>query len=297
MTIGMIGLGHMGGAMARRLIEKGQSVIGYDTSAQAMTAFAAAGGSPAASPRAVADGAEIVFASLPGKKASFDTAFNADGVMRGSRIRTYIETSTLGRAAIATIAEKLATAGIGFLDAPISGGPKAAAVGSLTAIIAGPKAEIEAVRPAFALMATNIFVVGDTAGMAQVCKLVNNILSITAFVTSCEAIAMGVKAGLDARTMIDVINVSTGRNSATLDKFPKAILPRTFDYGGPLTIGLKDIDLYLELARDTHMPAVMGFSVSGLFNHIATRLGAEADYSTMIKVFEEWGDVVVGDSA
>jgi len=295
MTIGMIGLGHMGGAMARRLIDKGRSVIGYDVAAHATAQFADAGGAIAASPREIADNADIVLACLPGKQASFDTAFGAQGIVHGSRVKTYVEMSTLGRASIATIAGKLADAGIGFLDAPISGGPKAAAVGSLTAIVAGPKAGIDATREVLELFAANVFVVGDTPGMAQVCKLVNNILSITAFVTSCEAITMGVKAGLDARTMIDVINVSTGRNSATVDKFPKAILPRSFDYGGPLAIGLKDIDLYLELARDTHMPAVMGFSVSGLFNHIAARLGAEADYSTMIKVFEEWGDVVVGD--
>jgi 3-hydroxyisobutyrate dehydrogenase-like beta-hydroxyacid dehydrogenase len=81
-----------------------------------------------------------------------------------------------------------------------------------------------------------------------------------------------------------------------MDKFPKSILPRTFNYGGPLAIGLKDIDLYLELAHDMRMPAAVATTVSGMFNHIASRLGAEADYSTMIKVFEEWGDVIVGDA-
>lgn len=294
MIVGMIGLGHMGGSMALRMIEMGCAVVGYDVSADAMARFAAAGGEVAQSPRDVADRAELVFACLPGKKASFDAGFGPDGVIHGGAIRTYVEMSTLGRGAITTIADQFSATRIGFLDAPISGGPKGAAVGSLTAIVAGPGDLIEAVRGTLGHVASNVFVVGDTPGMAQVCKLVNNILSITAFVTSCEAIAMGVKAGLDARTMIDVINVSTGRNSATVDKFPKAVLPRTFDYGGPLTIGLKDLDLYLELARDTQMPAVMGFSVSGLFGHIAGRLGAESDYSTMIKVFEEWGGIVVG---
>jgi 3-hydroxyisobutyrate dehydrogenase-like beta-hydroxyacid dehydrogenase len=297
MNVGMIGLGHMGGAMARRMMQRGHAVIGFDPAPDARARFEAAGGTAVESPRAVADAADLVFACLPGKAASFATAFGDDGIVHGHRVRTYVEMSTLGRAAVATIADGLSGTKIGFLDAPISGGPKGAEAGTLTAIVAGGQSEIAAARPALDDIASNVFIVGDTPGMAQVCKLVNNILSITAMVTSCEAIAMGVKAGLDARTMIDVINVSTGRNSATMDKFPKAILPRSFDYGGPLSIGLKDIDLYLELARDTRMPAMMGFGVSGLFGHIATRLGAEADYSTMIKVFEEWGDVVVGGEA
>ena len=297
MDIGMIGLGHMGGAMAQRMMEQGHAVVGFDTAPDACARFQAAGGAVAESPRAVADRAEIVFACLPGKAASFDTAFGDRGIVHGRVVKIYVEMSTLGRAAVATIADNLSGSGIGFLDAPISGGPKGAQAGTLTAIVAGAESEIAAARGPLGTVASNIFVVGDMPGMAQVCKLVNNILSITAMVTSCEAIAMGVKAGLDARTMIDVINVSTGRNSATMDKFPKAILPRTFDYGGPLSIGVKDIDLYLELARDTRMPAIMGFGVSGLFNHIVARLGADSDYSTMIKVFEEWGDAVVGGEA
>ncbi len=294
MDVGMIGLGHMGGAMARRMMQKGHAVVGFDPAPDARARFEAAGGAAAESPRAVADRADLVFACLPGKAASFATACGEDGIRQGRRVRTYVEMSTLGRAAAVAIADSLSGTEIGFLDAPISGGPKGAEVGALTAIVAGGQGEIAAARPALDAIASNVFVVGDTPGMAQVCKLVNNILSITAMVTSCEAIAMGVKAGLDARTMIDVINVSTGRNSATMDKFPKAILPRSFDYGGPLSIGLKDIDLYLELARDTRMPAMMGFGVSGLFGHIAARLGETADYSSMIKVFEEWGDIVVG---
>ena len=296
MKIGMIGLGHMGGAMAVRMIGGGHEVVGFDTSHDAIRRLEMAGGQIAEHPRAVADRAELVLACLPGKQASFDTAFGENGVVHGDRITTYVEMSTLGRDAVTRIGGSMASAGIGFLDAPISGGPRGAAEGHLTAIVSGPADFIEAARPALAAVASNIFVIGPEPGMAQVCKLVNNILSITAMVATCEAVSMGVKAGLDARTMIDVINVSTGRNSATMDKFPKSILPRSFSYGGPLAIGLKDIDLYLELAHDMRMPAAIGTTVSGVFNHIAARLGAQSDYSTMIKVFEEWGDVVVGDS-
>ncbi len=94
--------------------------------------------------------------------------------------------------------------------------------------------------------------------------------------------------------MIDVINVSTGRNSATMDKFPKAILNREFDYGGPLSIGEKDVELYLELARDTGMPAFIGANVANLFHHLTAQLGAETDYSRIITVWEDWGGITVG---
>lgn len=296
MTIGIIGLGHMGLAMAEHLIEAGQDVVGYDIAAGAVQALEAAGGRAAGSPREVADRAETVISCLPNRAASLATAFGADGVVEGGCVTTYVEMSTLGRAPIALIGERLAGTSIGFLDAPISGGPSRARDGTLTAIVAGAPETIEAARGVLDRIATNVFVVGAAPGMAQVCKLVNNILSITAFVASCEAVTIGVKAGLDAHAMIDVINVSTGRNSATLDKFPRAVLPRTFAYGGPLSIGEKDVELFLELARDTGAPAEVASCVASLFHRVAEKLGPETDYSRMITAFEEWagGDVVVG---
>lgn len=286
----------MGGGMAARLLGVGENVVGFDTSHERMAAFAGLGGEPAASARAVADRAELVIACLPSKAASFATAFGDDGVADGSAVRTYVEMSTLGKDAMETIAPELETRGIGFLDAPISGGPGRAREGTLTAIVAGKPQVRASALPVLHRLAQHVFEVGDVPGQAQVVKLVNNMLSITAFVASCEAISVGVKAGLDARTMIDVINVSTGRNSATVDKFPAAILPRTFQYGGPLSIGVKDSQLFLDLARSTHMPAFVGATVANLFAMIADQLGPDEDYSNTIKVFEAWGGgIVVGD--
>lgn len=298
MVTGLIGLGGMGGGMASRLLQQGQAVVGYDTSADRMAAFTALGGVAATGARDVADRAELVIACLPSQAASFATAFGPSGVTGGAAMRTYVETSTLGKEALETIAAAFAETDVAVIDAPVSGGPARARDGTLTIIVAGPQAAVAAADTTFRRLAENVFVVGDTPGQSQVVKLVNNILSITAFVTSCEALSIGVKAGLDARTMIDVINTSTGRNSATVDKFPKAILPRTFQYGGPLSIGVKDVELYLQLARSSHMPAFVGSTVANLFNLVADRLGPEADYSNMIKVFEEWGGgIVVGDTA
>lgn len=294
MAVGMIGLGSMGGAMARRMVSQGLQVLGYDPSATACEAARAAGVRLAASPREIADEAEIVLSCLPSKAAAQATAFGPEGVLHGGKIRLYVEMSTLGREPLRALADGFAGSGIRFLDCPISGGPKAADDGRLTAIMAGAESDIAMLSPVLDTIVANRFVVGAEPGMAQVCKLVNNILSVTAFVTSCEAIAMGVKAGLDAGAMIDVINASTGRNSATMDKFPKAILNRRFDYGGPLSIGEKDVELYLELARDTGMPAFIGANVANLFHHLTAQLGPETDYSRIITVWEEWGGITVG---
>ncbi|MGX1305414.1 3-hydroxyisobutyrate dehydrogenase-like beta-hydroxyacid dehydrogenase [Amorphus suaedae] len=296
MTIGIIGLGHMGRAMAEHLLEMGEGVVGFDVAPATLEALQSAGGRAATSPSEVADHAETVIACLPNKEASFEAAFGADGIVKGARVMTYVEMSTLGRAPIALIGERLAETPIGFLDAPISGGPSRARAGTLTAIVAGGAETVETARGVIDQLATNVFVVGQTPGMAQVCKLVNNILSITAFVASCEAVTIGVKAGLDAEAMIDVINVSTGRNSATLEKFPRAILSRKFGGGGPLSIGEKDVELFLELARDTGAPAEVATCVASLFHRVADILGPETDYSRMITVFEAWagGEVLVG---
>ncbi len=297
MTIGIIGLGGMGGGMAARLLGLGRSVTGYDISAERMAAFTALGGEPATSARDVADRASLAIACLPSEAASFAAAFGADGAAGGSVLRTYVEMSTLGKEAMEHIAAKLEASGVGFLDAPISGGPKRAHQGTLTAIVAGGPETRASAMETLNLLAEHVFEVGDVPGQAQVVKLVNNMLSITAFVASCEAVSIGVKAGLDARTMIDVINASTGRNSATVDKFPAAILPRTFKYGGPLSIGVKDSQLFLKLARSTQMPAFVGSTVANLFALVADQLGPEADYSNTIKVFEAWGGgIVVGDA-
>ncbi len=294
MVIGMLGLGSMGGAMARRALSQGLGVVGYDVSEPACVRLTEAGGIRAASAREVADKAQIVIACLPSKVASFNAAFGTDGAIHGASLELYVEMSTLGRAPLLALGETFREAGKGFLDCPISGGPQGAEEGRLTAIIAGAEHEVARVSPVLDVLVSNRFVVGANPGMAQVCKLVNNILSITAMVTTCEAVSMGVKAGLDAKTMIDVINVSTGCNSATLDKFPKAILPRTFNYGGSLTVGEKDVELYLELARETGMPAFIGANVANLFHHLTAQMGESADYSRIINVWEKWGNITVG---
>jgi 2-hydroxy-3-oxopropionate reductase len=282
--LGFVGLGTMGGPMAGRLAEAGHEIAVHDVDAEAVARVAARGALACGSARAVADSAEIVFLCLPAPAVSESVAHE---LREGRACRVLVEMSTVGRAAMARIA---AAAGprIALVDCPISGGRQRAVDGELSAIVAGAPELVERLRPLLGAIASKTFVVGERAGMAQVCKIANNAISITGMVVACEAVVMGVKAGLDPAVMIDVINASTGRNSATVDKFPKAILPRTFDYGGPMTIGAKDLNLYLEEARAEDVPALAVSAPAQLWAQAVRRFGEDADMTLFIRMLEEW---------
>lgn len=280
MRIGMIGIGGMGGGIAAALIARGHQVDGYDRDPKRLSAFAADGGTACGSAAQAMAQAQIVFACLPSAAASLETARI---VADAGGVRHYIELSTLGRDTIGEIAAIMGAAGIGFLDCPVSGGPHIARAGQLSAVIAGHPDSVAAARPAIEAFATRIFVVGDTPGLAQVCKIVNNILSVTAFVASCEAISIGVKAGADAAAMIDFINVSTGRNSATLEKIPQRVLPRTF--GGHIETGVKDLSLYIEESQGLQTPIWMAKEALGVFRE-AIENGYDRELLRVIEYME-----------
>jgi len=293
-TIGFIGTGHMGGAMAMRLLEAGHPLVVLDRSPQATAPLSARGARVAATPREVADGAPVVFACLPSIEASLAVVDGPDGVARGRAVEVYVEASTIGEEAAQAIEARMAAAGVGFVDAPVSGGPRGAREGTLSVIAAAPPPLLDRLAPVFGRLAQRTFRVGERPGQAQVCKLVNNAISIAAMAITCEAVVLGVKAGCDARVMIDAINASTGRTSASVDKFPKAILPRTFDYGGPLSIGSKDLELYLAMAARHGVTVDVARSVAALWAQVVATNGPERDYSTMIQPIERRAGVIVG---
>jgi 3-hydroxyisobutyrate dehydrogenase-like beta-hydroxyacid dehydrogenase len=297
--LGFIGVGNMGGRMARYMMSKGYAVTAYDTSAACMQRMVKAGAKGAASPREVADDAEIVIACLPSFAACLEVALGENGIAGGKAARIYVESSTIGPAAVIELAEKLEQHRIAVLDAPISGGTQGAEDGTLTSIVSGANETVQEVRSVLSDLARNIFVVGDRPGLAQACKLVNNALSLTAMMLTSEALVAGVAAGLDARTMIDVINVSTGRNSATLDKFPR-LLGRTGASGEPaqngLSHNLKDMELYLELCRSVGAPSFIGSTVTTLWRVVANQYGGDTSVSSLsgvLKVYEQWAGVEV----
>src|SRR5579863_245413 len=292
MDIGFIGLGNMGSHMARRLIEAGHRVVVYDTRQEAIGNLAALGAVAARSPAEVADAAEIVMASLPTPDVVLKVATGLDGVIHGKRVKRFVDVSTTGAVMAQRVFKLLAARDIVQIDAPVSGGVSGAEKGTLAVMASGPRADVEAVEPVLKVIG-KVFFMGERSGAGQTMKLVNNVLSATAMAATSEAMVTGVKAGLDPQLMLEVINAGTGRNTATEDKFIKAILPGTFDLGFAAALMLKDIKLFLAERQALGVPTDVIEAVARLFQIACDECGPDADLSAVVQPIEQRAGVKV----
>lgn len=290
-TLGFVGLGSMGSAMAPRLVAAGLEVVGWDPVPAACEAFAQAGGKAAGSPKDLRERADIVFLSLPTPEIMREAAIGADGVI-GGKPSLVIDLSTSGPRMSADVAARLAECGIGFVDAPVSGGRAGALAGKLALMAACPAEAWETAEPLLTRFG-RVFHVGEKPGQGQMMKLINNILSVVALAVSSEGLALGIKSGLDAGVMLDVINASSGRNSATVDKLPRAVLPRTFDFGFATQLSLKDVRLCLEEAERLGVPMPVGSMARTMLNFTQASFGPDADFTQMARVVEQWAGVEI----
>jgi 3-hydroxyisobutyrate dehydrogenase-like beta-hydroxyacid dehydrogenase len=286
--VAFIGLGAMGAPMAERLLAAGHEVKAFDPNPAALGPVVAHGAAAARTAQAAAQGVETAFACLPSPQISLQVAREVAGT---SGLRTYVETSTIGTPAIEAIAATMPN--VIVLDAPVSGGPRGARAGTLATMVAGERAAFERTRPLFDAIAGKVFYVGERPGLGQISKLANNMISAAGMAAACEAVVLAVKAGVDARTLIEVINASTGRNSATEDKFPQSILPRSFDYGGKLRTMYKDVELCFEEARRMGVPMWVGAAVVQLWFQGMVEGRGNDDYTTIIQTIERWTGVTV----
>jgi 3-hydroxyisobutyrate dehydrogenase-like beta-hydroxyacid dehydrogenase len=293
MEIGFIGLGKMGTPMARRLIEAGHQLTVFDTSKAATDKIVALGAQAASSPKDVADRCETVLASLPSLQASLDVATGPGGVIEGSRVKCFVDLSTVGSQMAVRIHGLLARRNIVQIDSPVSGGVTGAENGTLAVMVSGPRAEFDAIKPALDVIG-KVFFIGEKPGSGQTMKLANNFLSATAVVATSEAVVMGVKAGLDPNVMIDVINAGSGMNTASRDKFPRSILPRSFDYGFGTGLMVKDVRLCLEEMKSLGLSMEVAEAVGRLWEVVIRDMGAESDFTSAIKPIERAAGVVVG---
>lgn len=291
--VGFVGLGAMGSAMAERLIEAGVPLVVLDLDAAARDRFAALGAETAASPADLADRVATAFLCLPSASASAEVIAGTRGLKDGARLERVVEMSTIGKQALMPLAAALSAAGMALVDSPVSGGPRGARAGTLTAIVSGAPDAVASVRPYTDLIAGNVFVVGEEPGLAQVMKLVNNLISAAAMSGTFEALVLGAKAGLDPDLMVQVVNASTGRNTATEDKVPKSVLTGRFDYGARLDIMYKDITLGLAEAEAVGVPTWTLGTVAQLWRYCVMRGGGGDDYTTVIRHIEEWAGVEV----
>jgi 3-hydroxyisobutyrate dehydrogenase-like beta-hydroxyacid dehydrogenase len=293
MDIGFIGLGKMGFPMARRLIEGGHQLIVFDTRKEAADRLVAMGAAAVSSPKEVADRVESVMASLPSLQASLEVATAHNGVIEGNRVKRFVDLSTVGSHMAVRIHDLLKKRDIVQIDSPVSGGVGGAEKGTLAVMVSGPKADAEAVRPALEIIG-KVFFIGEKPGSAQTMKLANNFLSATAVAATSEAVVMGVKSGLDPNVMIEVINAGSGMNTASRDKFPRAILPRSFDFGFTTGLMVKDVRLCLEEMKSLGLSMEVAEAVGRLWEAVIHDMGAESDFTTAIKPIEKAAGVVVG---
>jgi len=293
MDIGFIGLGKMGFPMARRLVEAGHQLVVFDTRKEVIDQLVALGAQAASSPKEIADRVETVMASLPSLQASLEVATGAGGVIEGKRVKRFVDLSTVGSQMAVKIHGLLANNHIVQIDSPVSGGVGGAEKGTLAVMVSGPSADFEIVKPVLDVIG-KVFFIGEKPGSGQTMKLANNFLSATAMVATSEAVVMGVKSGLDPAVMIDVINAGSGMNTASRDKFPRAVLPRSFDFGFATGLMVKDVRLALDEMKSLGLSMEVAEAVGRLWEVVIHDMGPESDFTSAIKPIEKAAGVVVG---
>jgi 2-hydroxy-3-oxopropionate reductase len=289
--IGFIGVGNMGGPMARNLVAAGRQLVVHDVRPDALKPF----GNKiqiASSAAEVASEAEIVMVSLPRPEIVRGVVFGKDGIASGSKRKIFVDLSTTGPRMAKTISDELKKHGVVALDAPVSGGVAGAIKGAVAVMLAGPRHEADRVTPILAGVG-KVFYIGAEPGMGQTMKLINNLLSATAQAATAEAMVMGTKFGLDPTLMIEVLNAGTGRNSATDSKYPNEILPRRFKGGFAMGLMVKDLKLALDTAEELHVPMWVCQAVKQLWLYAEGRGGPDQDITELVKHLEAWTGVTV----
>lgn len=287
MDIGYVGLGSMGGAIARRMLLSRKLRL-FDLSPDRAEALAKEGGQPAQSLGALAAQSDLVCMCLPTSKEVRAAIFGDGGLLTGLRPGSLVADMTTGDPlATKDMAAELKTRGIDMIDAPVSGGPDGAKAGTLAIMVGGSAEQFARVKPAFESISPNVYHMGDV-GAGQTMKLVNNLLMAGCKAMTYEVMALAAKNGLDPKLTAEVLQKSSGRNGTT-----ERTLQGTVDgqFRGSFTIGLmsKDVHLATQLGRDTAVPMLLGRIVEELHQIAVNNHGAGADANIIIRDFETRG--------
>lgn len=284
-TLGFAGLGRMGGPLSRRLVEAGYAVVGFDAAGTAERL--PLGASAASSIEELARQADTIFLSVPDGAVSraicgqiVDFADRRTGIV--------VDLSTIGIVAARACADLLGSVGVRYVDAPVSGGVAGASSGSLSMMVGAPAAIVDELDPALAVLARHRFRMGDEPGQGQAMKLLNNYVSAAALAATCEATVFGERLGLDLARMVEVLNVSSGRSAASQDKFPRSVIPHSYDFGFAGALMTKDVSLYLENAAEAGMPHELATSVTSLWQRF-NAVHPTADFTYLHKFLEDGG--------
>lgn len=289
MELGYVGLGAMGGALARRLMLS-NSLRVLDLRPEAVAEFAENGAVPAQDGASLARESDIVLLCLPRSSDVRAAIFGEGGLLEGLTPGKIVVDQTTGnpdetRAMAAELAEK----GITMIDAPVSGGPSGADAGTIAIMAGGPVEAFETVRPFLESISPNVVHCGDI-GNGHVVKLVNNTIAACNRLGMLEAVAMGRKYGLSLETMNDVINKASGRSGATERGLP-AMIEGKDSSNFALALMLKDVSLATQLGMNCGAPMFLHNVVRGLLQHGLHECGEGANLDEMISVVESMADV------
>ena len=294
MHIGFIGLGNMGAPMAHNLLKAGHQLSVFDLNAAAVENLVGAGALPVDSPTAIAQGnAELIITMLPAAPHVKSVYLGENGLIASSRAGVMlIDCSTIDPHSAREVAKAAAEHGNPMLDAPVSGGTRGAAAGTLTFMVGGSDADFDRAQPILAAMGKNIVHCG-AAGNGQVAKVANNMLLGISMIGVAEAMALGVALGMDAKTLAGVINTSSGRcwSSDTYNPFPGVLdnVPASRGYSGGFgsDLMLKDLGLATEAAKQVRQPVILGALAQQLYQSFSAQGHGDLDFSAIINQYRK----------
>jgi 3-hydroxyisobutyrate dehydrogenase len=284
-TVGLIGLGNIGGGMCQRMLEKGIKVVGFDVSPSAAKTAAGYGAVVEPTLAGVAKNALVIVSSLPNPAIVRDVFLGSDGLIAMARPgTTIIETSTIDPNTIREVAEVAAAAGIEVLDVALSGEPPQALKGELVFQVGGPDALIDKHLALLEVLAKKINRTGDI-GSAKTIKLVNNLMSIGNIAVASEAFVLGVKCGMDPQRLYDILSVSGGRSAHFVSAFPN-VVQGDYHPGFKTSLALKDLNLILDLAKDEKYATKLAPVITALYREANESGLGEDNFTSVVKGYE-----------
>jgi len=292
-SLGFVGLGVMGGPMARNLLKAGYPVTGFDTDPKRLDEFVAARGKGAASAAEVGRAGEVVFLSLPTGDVVRQVVTGAGGLAAVTKSGTVIVDLSTTEAKVAQdAAAACAARGITFLDAPVSGGEQGAIDATLSIMVGGGAAAFSRCRPILSCMGKSVVHMGGS-GMGQAAKLINNLIVAAGFAAVCEGWALAVKAGLDPATLHEAIKGGWAGSRVMEETIPR-LLQRNFVPGGTVDIMTKDVGYALNMARTLDLPVPVTALVHELFRMAKAQGKGPKAQPVLITLWEEWTGIRVG---
>jgi 3-hydroxyisobutyrate dehydrogenase len=280
-AVAFVGLGKMGLPMATRLVEGDIRTVGYDVGPAARDAFAAAGGAVADSAPATVAQASTVILMLPDSTIVESVLADPELAAALEPGVTVIDMSSSEPARTRALSERLAAHGVTMIDAPVSGGVARAITGELAVMVGGDDADVERAEPLLKRFG-KIFRSGGV-GSGHAVKALNNLMSATHLLVTSEAILAGQRFGLDPVQVLEIVNASSGRSGSTENKWPRFVLPGTYDSGFGLRLMLKDMRIAVDLAEQVGLPSRLGAEAVSLWARAAGELPADADHTEIAR--------------